>query len=384
MSSRNSDSLARPSKDKPLFTPGPLTTSATVKQAMLRDLGSRDGEFVAAVARIRTQLLELAGVSQELGYEAVLMQGSGTFAIESVISSAIPATGKLLVLVNGAYGDRIARIAEVHGIACETLRFHESTPVEPTAVAQALEADAGITHVAAVHCETTSGVMNPIDEIGHITAERGRSYFVDSMSAFGAVPLDLRGCRADFMVSSANKCIEGVPGFAFVLARREALEETSGWARSVALDLLSQVRGLEKNGQFRFTPPTHTILAFRQAIRELHEEGGVEGRGRRYAENYCVLTEGMTKLGFLPYVAPADQGPIITSFHYPNDTKFDFEAFYGQLSDRGFIIYPGKVGDANCFRIGSIGRLYPGDVRNLLVAVSETLDTLGVNVLANA
>jgi 2-aminoethylphosphonate-pyruvate transaminase len=269
------------------------------------------------------------------------------------------------------------------GIAMEAIDFPENIPVDPIRVAEALAADPSITHVSICHCETTSGVMNPVEAVGAVVQAAGKRYFVDAMSSFGAIPIDLEEAKIDYLVSSSNKCIEGVPGFAFVLARREALEETSGWARSVALDLLSQVRGLEKNGQFRFTPPTHTILAFRQAIRELHEEGGVEGRGRRYAENHCVLTEGMTKLGFRPYVAPADQGPIITTFHYPNDPKFDFDAFYGQLSVRGFIIYPGKVGDANCFRVGSIGRLYPGDVRNLLIAISETLDTLGINVLAN-
>ncbi|MEO2045720.1 MAG: 2-aminoethylphosphonate--pyruvate transaminase [Pirellulales bacterium] len=372
-----------PAQDKLLFTPGPLTTSATVKEAMLRDFGSRDKEFITLVQEVRDELVALGGVSTE-NYTAILMQGSGTFSLEAVLASTVPSNGKVLVAVNGAYGRRLIHLGEALGIAMEAIDFPENVPVDPIRVAEALAADPSITHVSICHCETTSGVMNPVEAVGAVVQAAGKRYFVDAMSSFGAIPINLEEAKIDYLVSSSNKCIEGVPGFAFVLARREALEETSGWARSVALDLLSQVRGLEKNGQFRFTPPTHTILAFRQAIRELHEEGGVEGRGRRYAENYCVLTEGMTKLGFLPYVAPADQGPIITSFHYPNDTKFDFEAFYGQLSDRGFIIYPGKVGDANCFRIGSIGRLYPGDVRNLLVAVSETLDTLGVNVLANA
>jgi 2-aminoethylphosphonate-pyruvate transaminase len=372
-----------PAQDKLLFTPGPLTTSATVKGAMLRDFGSRDKEFITLVQEVRDELVALGGVSTE-NYTAILMQGSGTFSLEAVLASTVPSNGKVLVAVNGAYGRRLIHLGETLGIAMEAIDFPENVPVDPSRVAEALAADPSITHVSICHCETTSGVMNPVEAVGAVVQAAGKRYVVDAMSSFGAIPIDLEEAKIDYLVSSSNKCIEGVPGFAFVLARREALEETAGWARSVALDLLSQVRGLEKNGQFRFTPPTHTILAFRQAIRELHEEGGVEGRGRRYAENHCVLTEGMTKLGFRPYVAPADQGPIITTFHYPNDPKFDFDAFYGQLSDRDFIIYPGKVGDANCFRIGSIGRLYPGDVRNLLIAVSETLDTLGINVLANS
>jgi len=262
----------------------------------------------------------------------------------------------------------------------EAINFPENVPVNPNKVAEALAADPSITHVSICHCETTSGVMNPIEAVGEVVHAAGKRYYVDAMSSFGAVPTNLEEARIDYLVSSSNKCIEGVPGFAFVLARRKVLEETAGWARSVSLDLLSQVRGLAKNGRFRFTPATHTILAFRQAIQELHEEGGVEGRGRRYAENHRVLTEGMANLGFSPYVAPDDQGPIITSFHYPDDPKFDFDAFYNQLGDRGFIIYPGKVGDADCFRIGSIGRLYPDDIRNLLFGVTEALDALGINI----
>ncbi|NOZ40140.1 MAG: 2-aminoethylphosphonate--pyruvate transaminase [Planctomycetes bacterium] len=367
--------------DKLLFTPGPLTTSKTVKQAMLRDLGSRDEVFIELLREVRNELVALGGVSGE-NFTAVLMQGSGTFSLEAVLSSTVPPDGKVLIAVNGAYGRRLVLLAETLGIETATLEFPENMPVDPAAVAQALADDPTITHVSICHCETTSGVMNPIEMVGEVVQDAGKRYFVDAMSSFGAVPLNLEEAKIDYLVSSANKCIEGVPGFAFVLARREALEETAGWARSVSLDLLSQVRGLEKNGQFRFTPPTHAILAFRQAIRELHEEGGVEGRGRRYAENHCVLTEGMAKLGFRPYVAPNDQGYIITSFHYPDDPNFDFEAFYGQLSDRGFVIYPGKVGDADCFRIGTIGRLFPNDVRNLLIAVTETLEALDINISA--
>ena len=364
--------------DKLLFTPGPLTTSATVKQAMLRDLGSRDSEFLAAIEDVRSGLLQLAGVSQELGYETVPLQGSGTYAIEAVISSAVPATGKLLVAVNGAYGERMVKIAEVHGIAVEVLSFSEASPVEPNAVEACLQADPSITHVAMVHCETTSGVMNPIAEVGEVVVSGGRSYIVDSMSAFGAVPLDVRDCRADFLVSSANKCIEGVPGFAFAICRREALESCRGQARSLTLDLEAQWRGLEANGQFRFTPPTHALLAFRQALIELEEEGGVEGRAARYGQNHARLREGMARLGFQEFVPAEHQGPIITSFLYPQDEGFEFERFYDGLNQRGFVIYPGKVTDADCFRIGSIGRLFPSDMDALLSAVAETMQDIGL------
>lgn len=368
------------SRDKPLFTPGPLTTSRTVKQAMLRDLGSRDTEFIDTIQQVRDRLLATAGVSAADGYECVLMQGSGTYTVESVISSTIPPAGKLLAVVNGAYGDRIVKIANRHGIETTVVRSAENELPKLEQISQELAADESITMVAVVHCETTSGIMNPIQEIGDLVQQSGRRYFVDSMSAFGAVPFDFQACQIDYLVSSANKCIEGVPGFGFALCRREALESTEGWARTISLDLLAQWQGLESNGQFRFTPPTHTILAFNQALTELEEEGGVTGRTQRYRANYDTLVAGMREMGFHEYVSQERQGHIITSFHYPNDDQFDFTDFYRRLSDNGFVIYPGKVTGADCFRIGNIGRIFPHDVKALLHTVRDTLAEMGVKI----
>lgn len=363
--------------DKPLFTPGPLTTSRTVKQAMLRDLGSRDYAFTELVGWIRGTLLALGGVANG-GYEAILMQGSGTFGIEAVLSTVTPRNGKWLILVNGAYGKRMAHIADVLGIETQVLTYPESARPDPAEVADALAGAPRITHVGVVHCETSTGIVADVVALGQVVHEAGRRLFVDAMSSFGAMPLDLAETHIDFLVSSANKCIEGVPGFSFALARREALLEAEGCARSVSLDLLAQWRGLEANGQFRFTPPTHTLLAFAQALRELEAEGGVAGRAARYRRNRDVLVEGMRRLGFQEYLAPEDQSYIITSFRYPEHPNFDFEAFYRRLNDKGFIIYPGKVSDADCFRIGSIGRLFEADMRNLLRAIEETRDEMGV------
>ena len=371
-------------QDKPLFTPGPLTTSLTVKQAMLRDLGSRDVEFIAAVRELRDELLSVAGVSQEAGYEAIIMQGSGTFSVEAVIASAMPPRGKLLVVVNGAYGDRIVKIAKVHQIETVVQQYRENELPSLDAIDHALAEDDEIKMVVAVHCETTSGIINPIEKIGQIVSKHGRCYFVDSMSAFGAVPLDFAAAHIDFLVSSANKCIEGVPGFGFCICRREALLATRGWSRTLSLDLLGQWEGLEKNGQFRFTPPTHTILAFRQALRELEQEGGVAGRAARYEENYRTLLTGMRRLGFNEYVDPEIQGYIITSFRYPEDPNFQFEKFYDLLNESGFVIYPGKVSDADCFRIGNIGRIDKSDVEALLEAISNVLETMQVNPAVGA
>jgi 2-aminoethylphosphonate-pyruvate transaminase len=362
--------------NKLLFTPGPLTTSESVKTAMLRDAGSRDREFIAVVREIRHRLLAIGGAAPGGDYECVLMQGSGTFAIESVISSAIPAGGRLLVLVNGAYGRRIAQMARVHGIAIEILEEAENRQISPDRVTERLAAVPGTTHVAVVHCETTTGILNPIEEIGAAVGKAGAAYIVDAMSSFGAIPIDLAAAHADFLISSANKCIEGVPGFGFILARRAPLMAAKGHARTLSLDLYAQWAGLEGDGQFRFTPPTHALLAFHQALLELELEGGVAGRAARYRRNHDVLVKGMADMGFAPYLAAQDQSYIITTYRYPAHPEFSFEAFYAQLSELGFLIYPGKLSQEPCFRIGTIGRLDEKDIERLLGAIGGIVDAM--------
>jgi 2-aminoethylphosphonate-pyruvate transaminase len=364
-------------KDKTLFTPGPLTTSASVKQAMLRDLGSRDQEFISLVKDVRQKLLALGGGGEE--YTAVLMQGSGTFGVEAVLSSVIPPDGKLLILINGAYGERMLKIAAVHRIPVLNYKFPENTQPDANALERALSADPSITHVAVVHCETTTGILNPVARYGKIVQEHKLVYIVDAMSSFGAYPLDLKTAGIDYMISSSNKCIEGVPGFCFVLARKDNLLATRGFARTLSLDLLAQWEGLENDGQFRFTPPTHALLAFRQALLELEEEGGVSGRSERYRQNYELTLAGMESMGFRPFLKKEDRGYIITSFYYPTHPGFDFQDFYRHLSERGHVIYPGKLSQADCFRIGHIGRLGRADVQALLAAVAETLVDMGVD-----
>jgi 2-aminoethylphosphonate-pyruvate transaminase len=369
-------------RDKLLFTPGPLTTSLTVKQAMLRDLGSRDEAFLAAVREVRERLLLAYGLSQASGWEAVPLQGSGTFAVEAMVSSVVPRGERLLALVNGAYGERIVRMAAVHGIACEVLRASEDTPIDPAAVRAALAKERALTHVALVHVETTSGVLNPLRALGEAVRAAGRTFLVDAMSSFGALAIEFEAAGVDFLAASANKCLEGIPGLAFVLARRSKLADLEGRARTLALDLHAQWRGLEKDGQFRFTPPTHALLALRQALLELELEGGIAARGARYRANHERLRGGMEALGFRAYVPREHSSPIISTFLYPRHPRFDFQDFYRRLSARGFLIYPGKLTQADCFRVGNIGRLFPADVDALLAAVPHVLAEMGVELRA--
>ncbi len=363
-----------------LFTPGPLSTSPTVKEAMLEDMGSRDIVFMETVKDIRNGLLELAHVSKSAGYEAVIMQGSGTFAVESVVSSVVGDKDKLLILANGAYGERIAKMAIAHKLNHRVLRFDEDTIVTPGATEALLKEDPDITHVACIHSETTTGLFNPITEIGAICKKYGKVFIVDAMSSFGGVEMDMQQQQIDFLISSSNKCIEGVPGFAFALCKRSELEKAQGQARTLSLDLYDQWAGLEANGQFRFTPPTLSLMAFRQAMRELEQEGGVPARERRYKLNKQLLDDGMAALGFRQYLQPEIQGHIISSFLYPTDTKFKFSIFYNKLNSRGFVIYPGKLSKADAFRIGNIGYIFSKDINALLIAIKEVMEEEGVRM----
>lgn len=364
--------------DKLLFTPGPLTTSRTVKEAMLRDLGSRDDEFIDIVAEIRNKLLKLAGVNKELGYEAIIMQGSGTFGIEAAISSLIPVGKKLLVLINGVYGNRIAKIASIYNIDTIELHYRENEKPRLEDAELVLQREPEISNIAIVHCETTTGILNNIEDFGLLAAKSNKSLIVDAMSSFGAIPIDMFKSNISCLISSSNKCIEGVPGFSFVIVRHEELNRPENIKRSLSLDLIEQWKGLEKDGQFRFTPPTHAILAFRQALIELEEEGGITKRAERYASNHKTLIEGMRALGFETYLSDDCQSYIITSFYYPKwEAKpFDFKLFYKMLSDRGFIIYPGKLSNENCFRIGNIGRIGINEIKMLLENIKEVIQIM--------
>jgi len=365
-------------RDKLLFTPGPLTTSSGVKEAMLHDAGSWHWEFNTKVKHIRERLLALAGVRQDQGWECVLLQGSGTFGVESVFQTCVPPDGKVAVLSNGAYGERMVLMLQHARIPHVILRTPEDTPNDAQALDAALTQDPSITHVAVVHCETTTGILNDIAAVGAVARRHGKTYVVDAMSSFGAVPIDFEAVGLDFLISSANKCVEGVPGFSFVLCRRARLLASEGWARNLSMNLLDQLKGFEKNGQFRYTPPTHAILAFERALDELDFEGGVAGRAARYRRNHEVLLAGMRRLGFQSYLPAGVQSYIITSFLFPKDPRFTFAEFYKRVAEKGYILYPGKISQADTFRIGNIGRLFESDLRSVVYAIGEAIEEMGI------
>jgi 2-aminoethylphosphonate-pyruvate transaminase len=360
-------SATKPDQPVLLLTPGPLTTSARTRAALGRDWGSRDAAFIALSENIRARLAGLAGAAGS--HVAVPMQGSGTFALEAAVQSLVPRDGKLLVLVNGAYGRRIAEMARRIGRLAGVLDIPENQPIPPDGVRAALAADPSITDVALVHCETTSGILNPLAAIAASVHDSERRLILDAMSSFGAVPIDMRETPCTAVVASANKGLEGVPGLGFVIAARSHLAACAGNAVSLSLDLHAQWRGFETDGQWRFTPPVQVVAALAAALDQLDEEGGVPARHARYQANCAMLKAGMRAHGFSCFLDDAHQAPVIVTFRLPHGGWFDFARFYDFLADHGVVIYPGKLTRDQSFRIGCIGAIGCAEMARALAAV---------------
>jgi 2-aminoethylphosphonate-pyruvate transaminase len=364
-----------------LLTPGPLTTAYAVKQAMLKDWGSWDDDFRAMTRALRSRLLALIGDGAS-DYDCVPIQGSGSYCVEAMLGSFVPRDGKVLVLSNGAYGLRAAQTLDYLGRSCHLLDKGDYLPPRGDEVAAILANDPTITHVLAIHCETSSGILNPVEEIAEVTQKAGRKLLIDSMSAFGALPLDPVKLNCSAFVSSANKCIEGVPGFGFVIARKDEIEASKGNSHSLSLDVHAQWATMEKTGQWRFTPPTHVVAAFLKAL-DLHEaEGGVPARGARYTRNRDVVVQGMRDLGFETLLADRWLSPIIVTFFCPADPNFTFQGFYDAMKARGFIIYPGKLTVVDSFRIGVIGQMDEHVMRRVVEAARDALTDMNVSSAA--
>ncbi len=364
--------------DPVLLTPGPLTTSAVTRAAMLRDWGSWDSAFNALTATVRQQLLEV--VSGAATHTCVPMQGSGTFAVEAALGTLVPPRGRVLVPNNGAYCARMLRILRVLGREAVEVPFDECTPVDAAVLEAALVRDPRITHVALVHCETGTGVLNPLDDVAAVCARQGRALIVDAMSSFGALPIDVDAHGIDAVVAASGKCIEGVPGMGFVIVRRSALEAAEGCAQSLALDLHDQWRYMERTGQWRFTPPTHVVAALAAALAQYRNEGGLPARRARYEANRDTLVAGMRRLGFVPLLDPAVQSPIIVTFRSPDDPAWRFDDFYARMRACGFVLYPGKLTRIDTFRIGCIGAIDTAVIDAMLAAAEATLRDMTLSI----
>ena len=366
--------------DPILLTPGPLSTSLATKQAMLRDWGSWDASFNAITTSMCRDLVEV--VHGEATHACVPLQGSGTFSVEAAISNLVPREGKVLVPQNGAYCQRIVKILKYLGRAHAALDLPEDKHPTGAMVEEALARDPSITHVAQVHCETGTGILNPLAEIAEACARHGKGLIVDAMSSFGAIDIDVSKYPVDAVVAASGKCIEGPPGMGFVIARKAVLEKCQGNSHSLAMDLYDQWNYMQKTTQWRFTPPTHVVAAFRVALDLFRAEGGTSARGARYRRNCDTLIDGMGALGFKTFLPRAIQAPVIVTFHAPGDANYAFKPFYDKVKARGYILYPGKLTQVETFRVGCIGAIDANEMRNVVSAVGETLKEMGVKQVA--
>jgi 2-aminoethylphosphonate-pyruvate transaminase len=369
-------------RDPILLTPGPLTTSLATKSAMLRDWGSWDARFNAVTARVREKLLAI--VDGAYTHVCVPMQGSGTFAVEAAMNTLVPRDGHVLVLINGAYGKRMARLVEMMGRRTSVFETADDVPTTAQDVQRLLVQDPSITHVGLIHCETSTGILNPLAEIAAVVAGQGRRLIVDAMSSFGALPIDARNTPFDALVAASGKCVEGPPGMGFVFVKKGLLEHSTGNSTSLALDLADQYAYMEKTTQWRFTPPTHVVVALDAALDQYVAEGGRAARYARYHANYTALVDGMGKLGFRVFLDPAIQAPIIVTFHAPADARYTFADFYARVRDKGFILYPGKLTQVETFRVGCIGAIGPEEMRLAVDAVRDALADMGVTQVASS
>ena len=367
-------------RDPILLTPGPLTTSLATKAAMLRDWGSWDAALNAVTARVRAKLTAIVHAADT--HVCVPLQGSGTFAVEAAVNTLVPRDGHVLVLINGAYGKRLARLTELMGRRTTTFETADDVPTTAADVDRLLAADPSITHVGLIHCETSTGIENPLREIAAVVGARGRSLVVDAMSSFGALPIDARTTPFDALVAASGKCVEGPPGMGFVFVRKSVLERCAGNSTSLALDLFDQWTYMEKTTQWRFTPPTHVVVALDAALDQYVAEGGQPARLARYTANFDALMAGMRELGFRSFLPPAIQAPIIVTFHAPADAKYEFRRFYDRVRDKGFILYPGKLTQVETFRVGCIGAIGPAEMRHAVNAVRDTLAEMGIRSVA--
>ena len=363
-------------RDRILLTPGPLTTTLRTKLAMLKDWGSWDTDFIAVTASVRKRLLDIIGGHGT--HTVVPLQGSGTFSVEAAVATVVPHNGHVLVLDNGAYCKRAAQLTKLMGRRATVVPQAEQEPVSPAVLDTQLLADPSITHVVLIHCETGTGVLNPLAEVAAVCQRRGKGLIVDAMSSFGALPIDARQIRFDALVAASGKCLEGVPGMGFVLLRKAIVEGCAGNSQSLAMDLHDQHVYMEKTGQWRFTPPTHVLVALSEAIAQFEEEGGRAARLARYTENCRVLVDGMAALGFKPLLRPEVQAPIIVTFHAPAHPAYEFRRFYEAAKARGFILYPGKLTQVETFRVGCIGAIGANEMRQAVAAVADTLHEMGI------
>ncbi len=362
--------------DIKLLTPGPVSVTRATQEAMLVQRASGDADFVADVRFARDYLVGLVGGGDD--YTAIPVPGSATYANEAAIAALVPPGRTLLIHSNGVYGDRLVEISEALGIPSVVLRTEPFTVPETAAFAELITPDTS--HIMVVHCETSTGILNPLEGVAQLCRERGLGLLVDAVASYGAIPIDAAALGADAITLSSNKCMGGVPGIGWAVMRRAALE-AGPRPRVLSLDLLDQDRHLAKTGTFRFTPPMQVLAAFAQACREHEAEGGCPARLARFEANWRRLVDGMRQMGFRTVVPDAHASPIVATFHNPDHPAYSFDALFQGMKRRGFIIFPGRLALADTFRIACMGDVSEADMGRAMTAVAETMEEMGIHDL---
>lgn len=363
--------------DTYLLTPGPLTTAVETREAMLFDKSPNSPEMVEMVKGIRQYLVSLTG--GEGKYECIPLQGSATYGIEAAFLTLVDkATSKVLVVENGFYGVRLREVIEALGHNVVGLECPVIPPVSSADIRTALDEDPAITHLALCHCDTGTGVLNPLEGIADLCKERGIKLMIDAIASFGGFDIGAEALDFEAVMVSPNKCLEGVPGVAFVICKHRSLVEGEGRAPSSVLDLYAQWAFMEEKGWFRTTPPTHVLLAMANAVERHKAEGGIEARNARYQRNWQRLVDGLRQHGFATFLPDEYASPIIATFHDPDDPNYTFPAFYAAMEKRGFVIFPGRLTSAHTFRVGTMGDLTEGDMSLIIQAVLDSMAEIGV------
>ena len=362
-----------------LLNPGPLTTTDSVKfSQVVSDICPREREFGELMKSIQADLTKIAGGNEK--YTTVLIAGSGTASVEATISSVVPEDTKLLVINNGAYGQRIIEIAKAYGIETVELKYKYGNPPDIGEMEEILSNDTSVSSIAMVHHETTTGLLNPLSEVGSLAKKYDKLLIIDAISSFAGIPFSISENNVDFMISSSNKCIQGVPGCSFIICKISELEKSKNIRRSVYFHLFDQYDFMINHLQMRFTPPVQVLYALRQAIDEFFEEGA-ENRYKRYCANNKVLTDGMLELGFQPYLPNAPQSRLLTTYYEPKHPNFSFNKMHDLLYERGFTIYPGKLANMDTFRVANMGALIKTDILNYIDNLKEVLKELKIDHL---
>jgi 2-aminoethylphosphonate-pyruvate transaminase len=374
--------MPRDASNPLLLTPGPVSTSLSTKMVMLKDRASGGAEFQADLKFARDYMVGLVGGQD--AYTAIPLPGSATYANEAVIAALVPPGGKLLIHTNGVYGDRLIEMCTHIGKAYAVLRTPPFTPATTAQFETAIRADPALTHVMVVHCETSTGVLNPLGALADICRRHSKGLLIDAVASFGAIDIDAKRLGFQAVTVSSNKCMQAAPGIGWSVVQKTVLENAKGNCPSLALDLWDQSQHMDRTGAFRFTPPTQVLAAFAQACREHQAEGGTPARLARYRRNWRRLVDGMRQMGFSTVVPDEFASPIVATFHNPDHPAFSFQKLFEGMQRRGFVIFPGRLALADTFRIGCMGEVTEADIAEAMTAVAETMAEMGVTGLGRA